>query len=85
MPSEETLLARIDALEIETAAYSVIFTALARVHGSEFLELAASIAELAGRHPPAGGEIGKRATEALRIIDSIRAGSDGHPKPQGIV
>lgn len=89
-PVEDTIMsdevaARLEALEIETAAYSAIFTALAQLLGPAFLDGAAMLVQLTGAHPQAPGPVQKRMTEALRIIDDLRKGSDRKPKPGNVV
>ncbi|MFC0246429.1 hypothetical protein ACFOLL_04500 [Falsochrobactrum ovis] len=81
----EDILRRIEAIEIENAAFSAIISAIGTHFGSEFLEQAASIVQMTGSHPDAPSEVKKRMTEALRVIDDIRVISDGKPRPAGIV
>lgn len=85
MDEVAALRARVEALEVETAAYSTIFSALGHVIGPQFLELAANLAELTGANPQSSGPLSKRAIEALRIIDDIRRSGQGDTKPKGVV
>ncbi|MGU3666234.1 hypothetical protein ACLBX9_18775 [Methylobacterium sp. A49B] len=76
---------RILALEYETRAFSAIVFGLASVLGPDFLQSAAEIAEAVEADPEFGGGQQKRMTEALRIIEQIRAGSRCKPKSGEII
>lgn len=76
---------RVDALEAETMAYSALFTGLMLTLGPQYLDTAARVAELTEAHAQGGSSVGKRMTEALRIIDQLRTGGDSKPKPGSIV
>ncbi len=74
---------RVFAVAEENAAYSALFGALADTLGTAFLDRAAAIAEFAEANAQGGSPLGKRMTEAIRIIEQIRVIADGHPKPKG--
>lgn len=81
----QRLAERVEAAEQENAAFSALFGALTEVLGPSFLDRAATVVELTEAHAQGGSPVGKRMTEALRIIDQIRAIGHGHPKPGGVV